>query len=105
MYSTIQVVVKHLKYTQDQDNNMGFKFFRGTNNFISFFDNAGDGLFMMQNVQHANNEYCFQFGDEEPVVFAVGNNQLTITLSPTRDGNVIFNNNGSTFKLFARERQ
>ena len=49
-------------------------------------------------------EFCFQFGDDEPVVFATGPNNCTINLSPSSDANMIFNNNGNVFKLFARER-
>jgi hypothetical protein len=49
-------------------------------------------------------EFCFQFGDEEPVVFASGPNDCNIHLSPTSDSNMIFNDNGRVFKLFARER-
>ena len=53
----------------------------------------------------ANVEFCFQFGDEEPVVFGSGPNECSIRLSPSPDGNMIFNDNGRVFKLFARERQ
>jgi hypothetical protein len=50
-------------------------------------------------------EYCFQFNEGEPVVFGVGQNELHITISPTAQGNIIFNDgNGSVFKIFARER-
>lgn len=52
---------------------------------------------------HVNNEFCLQFDDEEPFVFARGNNDLTITVSPTSNGNITFNHNGRIFKLFARE--
>jgi hypothetical protein len=52
-----------------------------------------------------NVEFCFQFGDEEPVVFASGPNDCSIRLSPTSNAEMTFNDNGRVFKLFARERQ
>jgi len=52
-----------------------------------------------------NVEFCFQFGDEEPVVFANGLNECSIRLSPTSNTEMTFNDNGRVFKLFARERQ
>jgi hypothetical protein len=52
-----------------------------------------------------NVEFCFQFGDDEPVVFATGPNTCTINLSPQRDGNMRFTDNDKVFKLFAREVQ
>lgn len=80
--------------------NMGFKFFEQEqvelNNFITF----RPVVFNPQNV-----EFCFQFGDDEPIVFGTGPTELNIRISPTRDGNIIFNDNGKVFKIFARERQ
>jgi hypothetical protein len=77
-----------------------FKFFEkeeiNHNNYIVFQPTR----FNPQNV-----EFCFQFGDDEPIVFATGPNECHITLSPTHDGNMTFNDNGRVFKLFARERQ
>jgi len=54
-----------------------------------------------------NVEFCFQFGDEEPIVFATGPNECSIRLSPnTENSNIIFtDSNDKQFKLFARERQ
>ena len=52
-----------------------------------------------------NVEFCFQFGDDEPVVFAHGPNDCSIRLSPTSNTEMTFNDNGRVFKLFARERQ
>jgi hypothetical protein len=51
-----------------------------------------------------NVEFCFQFGDDEPIVFASGPNECSIRLSPTSNSNMTFNDNGRVFKLFARER-
>ena len=53
----------------------------------------------------ANVEFCFQFGDDEPVVFANGPNECSIRLSPTNNAEMTFNDNGRVFKLFARERE
>ena len=52
-----------------------------------------------------NVEFCFQFDDEEPPVFASGPNECHITINPTAEGNIHFHHNGRIFKLFARERQ
>jgi hypothetical protein len=84
---------------------MNFKFLRGEEEY---------GLLQLEPSQvltinrptftSADVEFCFQFGDEEPVVFGQGPNDLQIHVSPTPDGYVMFNNNGKTFKIFARER-
>lgn len=79
---------------------MDFKFFQQQklvhDNFIVFTPT----VFTPNNV-----EFCFQFDDEEPVVFASGPNECSIRLSPTSNANMTFNDNGRVFKLFARERQ
>jgi hypothetical protein len=79
---------------------MDFKFFQHKdlehNNFILF----QPAIFTPSNV-----EFCFQFGDEEPIVFAHGPNDCTIRISPTGNGQMTFNDNGKVFKLFARERE
>lgn len=80
---------------------MDFKFFQKERYELTLSNNT---LFLMNPVQFANAEFCFQFGDEEPVVFATGNNECQITLSPTSNGNMTFTDNGREFKLFARER-
>jgi len=78
---------------------MDFKFFQHKdlehNNFILFQPT----IFTPSNV-----EFCFQFANEEPVVFATGPNECTINLSPTTNSEMTFNDNGKVFKLFARER-
>jgi hypothetical protein len=77
---------------------MDFKFFQRKdlehNNFI---------LFQPTRFNPQNVEFCFQFDDEEPMVFATGPNDCTINLSPTSNTEMTFNNNGKVFKLFARE--
>ena len=55
-------------------------------------------------VQYNNVEFCFQFDNDEPTVFGQGSTDLHIHVSPTPDGNIVFSNNGKTFKIFARER-
>lgn len=53
-----------------------------------------------------NVEFCFQFNDEEPISFGTGSNDLHIHITPTENGNITFtNNDGKTFKIFAREIQ
>jgi hypothetical protein len=51
-----------------------------------------------------NVDFCFQFGDDEPIVFATGPNECSIRLNPTTNAEMTFNDNGRVFKLFARER-
>ena len=76
---------------------MNFKFFKG--------DETPTLYFQPVSFEPSNVEFCFQFGDEEPVVFASGPNECSIRLGQTTDGSMIFNDNGRVFKLFARERQ
>jgi len=53
-----------------------------------------------------NVEFCFQFGDCEPVSFGTGPNDLHIHITPTENGIITFtDNDGKTFKIFAREIQ
>jgi hypothetical protein len=76
---------------------MNFKFFKG--------DETPTLCFTPHRYEPENAEFCFQFGDEEPVVFASGPNDCSIRLSPTSNTEMTFNDNGRVFKLFARERQ
>ena len=71
----------------------------------SSFLTLSNHLTLRPNFRHADNEYCLQFDDDEPFVFARGNNELTITINPTADGNITFSHEGKRFKLFAREAQ
>ena len=75
---------------------MDFKFFKG--------DETPRLVFTPHRFNPQNVEFCFQFGDDEPIVFATGPNECHINLSPNNNGNVTFNDNGRVFKLFARER-
>jgi len=76
---------------------MNFKFFKG--------DNTPSIFFTPMTFEPSNVEFCFQFGDENPVVFATGPNECHIRLTPEVNSNMTFNDNGRVFKLFARERQ
>lgn len=53
------------------------------------------------NTTNTLREYCFQFNDSEPIVFASGRDPLTITLS-SNETNMTFTDNNNTFKLFSR---
>jgi hypothetical protein len=85
---------------------MSFKFLRGEEEY-SLLQLEPTQLLTINRptfVNVNNVEFCFQFDEEEPVVFATGPNECSIQLSPTSDSNIAFNNNGREFKLFARER-
>jgi hypothetical protein len=84
---------------------MSFKFLRGEEQYRLQLEPIQQLTLTRPTFTPENVEFCFQFGDEEPVVFATGPNQCNITINPTRDGSMMFNNNGNVFKLFARERQ
>ena len=82
---------------------MSFKLLRGEQS--AFRLEPTNFLTFRQPTFNQNNvEFCFQFDDEEPVTFGHGPNDLHIHVSPTPNGNITFNNNGKTFKIFARER-
>ena len=76
---------------------MNFKFLKGVDIPMLYFRPIS--------FEPSNVEFCFQFGDEEPVVFANGPNECSIRLNPTNNSEMTFNDNGRVFKLFARERQ
>jgi len=77
---------------------MNFKFFKGDETPSLYFQPS-------IRFEPSNVDFCFQFGDDEPVVFATGPNDCTIRLSLSSNANMTFNDNGRVFKLFARERQ
>jgi hypothetical protein len=77
---------------------MNFKFFKGDETPSIYFTTP-------YTFEPSNVEFCFQFGDDDPVVFAHGPNDCSIRLSPTTNAEMTFNDNGRVFKLFARERQ
>ena len=76
---------------------MNFKFLKGDETPVLYFTPT--------RFEPSNVEFCFQFGDDTPIVFATGPNECSIRLNPTNDASMIFNDNGKVFKLFARERQ
>jgi hypothetical protein len=82
---------------------MNFKFFQGKNNMFLELEPTQLLTLTRHRFNPENVEFCFQFGDDEPVVFATGPNECSIHLNPTTDANIAFNNNGKEFKLFARE--
>jgi hypothetical protein len=84
---------------------MGFKFFQGKTNMFLQLEPTQLLTITRPTFTPANVEFCFQFGDEEPVVFATGPNVCSIHLNPTSEANITFNDNDKVFKLFARERQ
>jgi hypothetical protein len=84
---------------------MNFKFFNQNDNGYSLVLEPMQQLTLLGPRQHTNNEYCFQFDGEEPFVFGMGNDPLTLTIDSTTQGFIVFENNGRSFKLFARERQ
>lgn len=53
------------------------------------------------NVTNTLREFCFQFNNGEPIVFADGRDPLTIRLS-SNETNITFTDNNNTFKLFSR---
>jgi len=82
---------------------MNFKFFEGRNNISLMLEPTQLLTLTRQRFNPENVEFCFQFGDEEPIVFATGPNECSIRLSPTTEANITFNDNDRVFKLFARE--
>ena len=73
---------------------------------ILYLNEHAGFLYIPNNVLTIENEFCFQFDDDEPVRFANGEYRCTITLDPSPDGNVTFQDgHGRTFKLFARSTQ
>jgi hypothetical protein len=84
---------------------MNFKFFSQNENDYSLVLEPMQQLTLLGPRRHTNNEYCFQFDDEEPFVFGMGDEPLTLTINATMNGGITFQNNGRSFKLFARERQ
>jgi hypothetical protein len=62
---------------------------------------------MTQSALIADAEWCFQFFNNEPIVFAYSNEgeeaaPLTLTIKPTEGDGMTFQQNGMTFKIFPR---
>jgi hypothetical protein len=79
-----------------------FKFFKENDTKLYWGDNSL--LAIQPQITYDNVEFCFQFGENEPVPFMTGSEFCHITLNNTSEGNMIFTDNNNTFKLFARER-
>lgn len=84
---------------------MNFKFLTGNQDMFLNLEPT-QLLTLTRNVQTIEDvEFCFQFNDNEPVVFATGPNECHIRLTPQTDANMTFTDNDREFKLFARQRQ
>ena len=84
---------------------MTFKFFTGKQDMFVNLEPTQLLTLRRNNQTIEDVEFCFQFGNEEPVVFATGPNECQIRLSPQTDANMTFTDNDREFKLFARQRQ
>jgi hypothetical protein len=70
-------------------------------------ENNGTVSILTEAEKFAQAEWCFQFFDNEPVVFAWSQDEsdpgeLVLTLNPTSDSNIVFTDKSMTFKLFSR---
>jgi len=82
-----------------------FKFFRDNNEVLNF-PLIGNRLLTVQpQIRYDDVEFCFQFDDDEPTVFANGTEEISIRIEPTNGGNITFTTNDKQFTIFARERQ
>lgn len=75
------------------------------NDTITIGETSPSRVLYIQPIRYENVEFCFQFNDDNPIVFAnTAGNSCTIHLEPTTNSNMIFNDgNGNVFKLFARQ--
>ncbi len=83
---------------------MNFKFFQKEENTFLRLEPIQQLTLTRPSFTPENVDFCFQFGDDEPIVFATGPNECSIRLSPTSNSQMTFNDNDKVFKLFARER-
>jgi hypothetical protein len=83
---------------------MNFKFFNDDKEY-SFLRLEPMQQLTLTRFNPENVEFCFQFGDNEPIVFATGPNECSIRLTPQANSNITFTDNDKVFKLFAREIQ
>jgi hypothetical protein len=82
---------------------MNFKFFNNPQNNFLFVPGPLQRL-TMNGPAMTNVEYCYQFGDNEPVSFGNGPEALTITIQPNSNG-ITFDDGDNSFRIFARELQ
>jgi hypothetical protein len=78
-----------------------FKFFKENDTQLCYWND----LLAQPQIRYDNVEFCFQFDDDEPTVFARGTEEISIKIQPTSDGNITFTTNDKQFTIFARERQ
>ena len=83
---------------------MNFKFFNNQQINFSFVPGPLQRL-TMNGPLTDNVEYCYQFGDNEPVSFGYGPEALTITIQPDSSGGLTFDDGDNSFKIFVRELQ
>lgn len=84
---------------------MSFKFLRGEEQYSLQLEPIQQLSLTRHTFEPSNVEFCFQFDNNEPVVFATGPNECHIRLNPQSDTNMTFTDgNNNSFKLFARER-
>jgi hypothetical protein len=79
-----------------------FKFFKDNDTQLLRVNNL---LTIQPQIRYDNVEFCFQFDDDEPTVFANGTEEISIRIEPTNGGNITFTTNDKQFTIFARERQ
>jgi hypothetical protein len=76
--------------------------------FFNKGENESGQIALFSNIEFSrfdNAEFCFQFENREPIVFARGNSTLAITLQPNSNANIEFTDGDNKFTLFAREAQ
>jgi hypothetical protein len=79
-----------------------FKFFKENDTRLCLENSF---LAFPSQIRYDNVEFCFQFDDDEPTVFANGTEEISIRIEPTNGGNITFTTNDKQFTIFARERQ
>jgi hypothetical protein len=84
---------------------MNFKFFQGKTNLFLQLEPTQVLSLRPYRFQPDNVEFCFQFDNEEPTVFANGTEEMSLRIEPTSGSNITFTANDKQFTIFARERQ
>ena len=86
---------------------MDFKFFSGKQSELEPMQQ----LTLLGPRQHTNNEYCFQFDEDEPQIFAVSKEtdltpEVSIVLKNNSESHITFvdTKSGKQFKIFARPK-
>ena len=83
---------------------MDFKFFSKNDNTL--FLSVNGFIRIQPQVRHYDNaEFCFQFGDDEPVAFANGTIEISMKITANSEGYITFTDGDNRFTIFARERQ